>query len=218
MKSEIKIMLPIYKILYPVLFVILLAFVRGVAETREIGGILDTMTAVLAIVFMSDTYLIEIKEQRWEIFELYCLQRKKNMIYKRFLIQSGYLFFVSGIGYAFFFIQKPARQLWRAEFNLYIEFLFAVGISIAFFGVLSSIIANLFQNVWCGIGITLAIWLFLNSIMGDRIFGDFNIFAYAFKNSASNENHKWIMGKVIAIAGILAMLVLLPKTIERRGK
>lgn len=76
MKWDMKIMLPPYKLIYPVLFMLLLAFVRGVSDTREIGTVLDSMIPVLAIVFMADTYQIEYSEQRWEIFELYDMKKK----------------------------------------------------------------------------------------------------------------------------------------------
>ena len=67
MKNELKIMFPLYRIIYPLLFVIFLSIFRGIADTREIGVTLDPMLAALSAVFMVDTYLIEHKEQRWEI-------------------------------------------------------------------------------------------------------------------------------------------------------
>ena len=80
MKTEIKIMLPFYKIIYPILFICFLAILRGTADTREIGVTLDPMMAALSVVFMADTYLIEKREQRWEIFALYALDKKRIMV------------------------------------------------------------------------------------------------------------------------------------------
>ena len=67
MIDEIKIMLPPYKIIYSVLIVLFLPALRGISDTEEIGCTLDIMISVLTMVMTVDTYLVEKREQRWEM-------------------------------------------------------------------------------------------------------------------------------------------------------
>lgn len=218
MKNEIRIMLPLYKIVYPFLFLLFLSIFRGIADTKEIGVTLDPMLAALSIVFMADTYLIENREQRWEIFALYALDKKKVMVYKRVLVQFVYLFLIAAIGYFLFFVQNPSKGVWGTEAKMYLEYLFAVSITILFWGSMAIIGANLFYNIWCGIGISLIIWLILNSTFGANVFGKYNIFSYVFRSYEQGTGVDWIPGKVIGvILVIFMMLVLLPQTIKRRN-
>lgn len=218
MKNEIKIMLPLYKIIYPILFVLFLSIFRGIADTKEIGVTLDPMLAALSMVFMAETYLIEKREQRWEIFALYALDKKKEMIYKRIFVQFVYLFLLAAIGYFLFFIQNPSIGVWKNELKMYFEYLLAVSVSIFFWGVVSISIANLFQNIWCGIGISLVIWLMLNSTLGDNLLGKYNIFSYVFRSYEQGAGVNWIPGKVIGfLLTIVIMFIFLPQTIKRRN-
>ena len=217
MKNEIKIMLPIYKLIYPFLFVIFLAIFRGIADTKEIGVALDPMLAALSVVFMADTYLIDNREQRWEIFALYTLDKKKIMVYKRIFVQFAYLFLLAAFGYFLFFIQNPSKEVWEIEAKMYLEYLFAVSISILFWGNMAMIGANLFQNIWCGIGIAFMIWLVLNSAFGAGVFGMYNVFSYVFRSYEQGIGVDWIPGKIIGfILAVLMMFGLLPQTMKRR--
>ena len=216
MKNEIKIMLPIYKIIYPILFVCFLAIFRGIADTKEIGVTLDPMLAALSVVFMADTYLVEKREQRWEIFALYALDKKKIMMYKRIFVQFLYLLLLAAIGYFLFLIQKPSASIWENEIKMYSEYLLAASISIFLWGTMAIIVSNLFQNIWCGIGISFIIWLLLNSTFGDDLFGRYNVFSYVFR-SYEQRGTDWIPGKVIGfVLAIFMMFVFLPQTMKRR--
>lgn len=219
MKAEIKIMLPLYKIIYPIFFIIFLTIFRGIADTREIGITLDPMLSALAIVFMADTYLIEDREQRGELFALYSLNKKKAMIYKRVFVQFVYLFFGAAIGYFLFFIQNPSIGDLGNEKKMYLEYLFAVGSSILFWGIMAITIANWFQNIWCGIGISLIIWLVLNSTIGNNLLGKYNVFSYVFRCYEEGAGEEWILGKVIGgIFTFLMIYAILPETIKKRRK
>lgn len=123
----------------------LLAILRGTADTREIGVTLDPMMAALSVVFMADTYLIEKREQRWEIFALYALDKKRIMVYKRIVVQFVYLFLLAALGYFLFFIQNPSMTTWVNEMKMYLEYLLVVGISLILWGTMAIVIANLFK-------------------------------------------------------------------------
>ncbi len=220
MKYERKIMLPFYKVLYSILFIGFLALFRGISETREIGVTLDPAVSVLSIAFMADTYLIDKRERRWEIFALYPLKKKRRMVNRRILVQLLYLLFLSAMGYLFFLIiQTPSVGNWKNEWNLYAEYLFAVSISIFFWGVLSIVLSNLFQNIWCGIGISLLVWSLLNSTMGDTLLGPYNLFAYVFHNQAGGTLKEWIFGKLLGfVLSVLMLRIMIPQTLKRRRK
>lgn len=58
--KEIKISLPLYKILCAFFFVLILAIVRGVTDVNEIGPTIDTYIAILALVLCADTCYQEV--------------------------------------------------------------------------------------------------------------------------------------------------------------
>ena len=216
MRDEIKIMLPPYKIIYSVLTVLFLPMVRGISETDEIGSTMDIMMAVLTMVMIADTYLIEKREQRWEIISLFSINSRKRMVYMRLIVQFIYIFLFAAIGYFTFFIWKPVLQEFHYEVLRYFEYLLAVGITIVFWGVLVLVMANVTGNIWKGIGAGLVLWSYLISTFGSRILGRYNVFAYVFAETDSGIAG-WILGKMIGllIAGILFFFVL-PQTLEFR--
>ena len=111
MGKEFKISLPLYKIVYSLCFVIGLSLVRGTAYTSEIGIALEAPMAILAAVFLADTYVQEIIGKRWEVYRLFPLQKRVLSIIKRISIQEGYLLLLSVVGYfCFAFFQKPIRS------------------------------------------------------------------------------------------------------------
>jgi hypothetical protein len=190
--------------------------VRGISETDEIGSTMDIMMAVLTMVMIADTYLIEKREQRWEIISLFSINSRKRMVYMRLIVQFIYIFLFAAIGYFTFFIWKPVLQEFHYEVLRYFEYMLAVGITIVFWGVLVLVMANVTGNIWKGIGAGLVLWSYLISTFGSRILGRYNVFAYVFAETDSGIAG-WILGKMIGflIAGILFFFVL-PQTLEFR--
>ena len=216
MTDEIKIMLPPYKIIYSVLIVLFLPIVRGISSTDEIGPVMDIMISALTMVMIADTYLVEKREQRWEIVSLFSIRNRKKMIYTRLIVQFIYIFLLAAAGYFMFFIWKPILQDLRCEMLTYLKYLLAVGISMVFWGVAVLVSANLTGNIWKGIGMVLVMWGVLLSTHSNRILGRFNVFAYAI---ADNENGitDWLPGKIIGL--LIAVIIgsfILPKKLEFR--
>ena len=56
LKKEIKICLPIYKLIYSMSFILILSFVRGIESVNEIGAVIQAPIALLAVIFCADTY------------------------------------------------------------------------------------------------------------------------------------------------------------------
>ena len=59
MKYELKIALPMYKIIYSKLFMVIIILVRPIMSYNEIVSVLESSVALLAGVFMADIYYME---------------------------------------------------------------------------------------------------------------------------------------------------------------
>lgn len=216
-KKEMKICLPIYKMVYSVLFMILLSLVRGISSVVEIGITLDTAAAVLAIVFCAETYEMEFRGKRWEIFRLYSIRAKADAIYRRMAVQTGYLCLISYIGYFFFYWQKPREMMQISQVFLYGIYILAVTAAILFWGVLSMTFVNLFRNLWAGMGVSLFLWLFINSKAGERILGKLSVFSYVFRDTSKIQDWSWLWGQGLSLILVILLLMSVPYIIKKRG-
>lgn len=218
MKQDIKISLPLYKVVYSFIFIILLSLIRGISSVGEIGSAVDVNMALLAIIFCADTYYQEIQGDRWEIFSLLSIKKRTHVIRRRLLIEYIYLIFLSTACYAFFYIQRPYLEEGTNEFGLYRITITAVAASIVFFGVISMTLVNLTKNLWAGIGITVFLWLSFSSTASNKLPIPFQIFAFANRNLAGgNSEFSWIWGKVTAV--FLALLfIIIQSSVLRKGK
>lgn len=77
--------------------------------------------------------------------------------------------------------------------------------------------ANLCRNQWAGIGISMVLWLLLNSKIGEQIWGNFNIFAYSFRNLSDAYDLSWLWGKGVGILLAICMIGMIPYILEKRG-
>lgn len=151
MKKEIKICLPIYKLIYSMSFILILSFVRGIESVNEIGAVIQAPIALLAVIFCADTYLTEVQNHRAEIFHLYDTKRKSKVIIRRLMLQNIYLFGISLIGYGFFYLQKPIILNGTPQGLLFFLFALAMIGTLLFWSILSMTICNLWKI--CGLGL-----------------------------------------------------------------
>lgn len=217
MKKELVICLPIYKIIYSLAFVLILSLIRGIAYADEIGGAMEPAIALLTIIFCSDTYMTEIQSRRGEVFHLYDKKRKTKAILRRLAVQFIYLMIASILGYVCYLIQKPSLFMGTSHIFIFGMFLAAIVVTIAFWGIVSMTICNLWRNVWAGIGSTLIIWLMLNSQIGDRLFGKWNIFSYTFCSFEQLSSFSWLCGKAVSIIIAIALVGMIPTILKKRG-
>ncbi|WP_455715761.1 ABC transporter permease [Anaerosporobacter sp.] len=212
--KEQKICLPIYKVAYSICFVILLSLIRGISSVDSIGIAIVPSMALLAIVFCSDTYWIEYREKRWELFKIYSIRKRTQMIFHRLSIQGIYLCVLSLLGYWCFFWQKPFYNTESSIVFIYIPFVMATILSMAFWSVLSMTLVNCFQNIWAGIGISVILWSSLYSAAGKKLLGKWNVFSYVFKDE---DQFSWLCGQGVEVLLILLMLFICPIIIKKRG-
>lgn len=218
MKKEIKISLPTYKIAYAVCFLVILSLIRGITYTNEIGIALEAQMAILSLVFCSDTYVNEIVSNRAEVHRLYPIRNRVLSQYIRMFFQIVFLFLLAIIGYGLFLMfQRPALGALTNELSSFVTYTGAVFITISFWGILSNTIACLFRNMWEGIGVSVLLWVALNSQAGDHLFGKWNIFSYTFRNIENANDFSWMCGKVICIGLLILFLLLWPMILKKRG-
>ncbi len=220
MKKEIKICLPFYKLSYSLFFVCVLSVIRGVAFTDEIGLALEPMMALLAAVFCADTYVQEITSKRWEVERLYPMKNRIFSMFQRIALQEFYLLFLAAAGYGLFFmIQRPIPLFMEKPYGwgLFGSYMAAIAVTLVFWGMLSHTISCLFRTMWAGISGCLVLWVFTNSRAGDKIFGKWNVFSYAFRDIENRGDFGWLWGKLVCTALCLVMAGILPGIIRKRG-
>ena len=103
MKKEMKIILPVYKMVYAFAFVVILSLIRGVVFTNEIGLSIEGPFAILIAVFCADTYVQEITSNRSEVQRLYQIKKRIYSIIQRLMIQGTFLLLLAVLGYGLFF-------------------------------------------------------------------------------------------------------------------
>ena len=64
MKYEAKIALPLYKLIYSMLFMVIVILVRPISSYSEIISVLESGVALLAGVFAADNYYMEYRNDR----------------------------------------------------------------------------------------------------------------------------------------------------------
>lgn len=219
MKKEMKIVLLFYKIAYAVSFVVILSLIRGVVFTNEIGLSVEGPFAILTVVFCADTYVQEITSKRSEVHRLYRIKKRIHSIMQRMMIQEVFLLLLAVLGYGLFFVfQKPVTHpVTESEMLQFIAYFLAIVVTIFFWGILANTLSMLFRNMWMGIGSSLLIWVATNSTGGDKLFGAWNLFSYAFRDIENTDDITWLYGKALCICIGFILFIALPKIVRKRG-
>lgn len=220
MKKEIKICLPLYKIVYSVFVVVVLSLIRGVGSTFEIGVALEPLLALLAAVFCTDTYVQEIVSKRSEVGRLYPMKNRMTSMLRRMAVQETYLLVLAVAGYGLFLILKKPVAFYGTrygEWSLFGGYLAAIVVTLIFWGMLSHTLSCLFRTMWAGIAGCLIVWILTNSTAGERLFGKWNVFSYTFRNIEDSRDLGWLCGKLVCLVLCMVMAGMLPRIIKRRG-
>ena len=219
--TEAKISFPIYKVIYSVFFTVILSIIRGVSFTNEIGGTLEPQMGILAAVFCADIYVQEVASGRWEINRLYPMKNRMGGIWRRMAVQETYLFLLGLAGYGLIYLLQNPIPYWQGEWGkeilLFLIYIPAMAGTIIFWGMLSNVVACIFRNMWAGAGISLVLWIAVNSTYGDRIMGIWNPFSYTFRDIEDIGNLSWILGKILWLFGTILLGVVLKRLIKKRG-
>ena len=219
MKKEMKIVLPVYKMVYAFAFVVILSLIRGVVFTNEIGLSIEGPFAILTAVFCADTYVQEIRSKRFEVHRLYPLKKRFFSMTKRLVIQELFLLLLAVAGYGLFFVfQKPMTHPGtKSEWTQFAAYFFAITVTVFFWSVLANTLSMVLRNMWMGIEGCLIIWIATNSTGGDKLLGAWNLFSYSFRNIENATDFTWMYGKVLCLGIGLILLAALPEIIRKRG-
>ena len=115
------------------------------------------------------------------------------------------------------YIAIPTYPATESEILQFIAYFLAIVVTIFFWGILVNTLSMLFRNMWMGIGSCLLIWVATNSTGGDKLFGAWNLFSYAFRDIENTADVTWLQGKALCIGIGLILLVVLPKIVRKRG-
>ena len=219
MKKEMKIILPVYKMVYAFAFVVILSLIRGVVFTNEIGLSIEGPFAILIAVFCADTYVQEITSNRSEVQRLYQIKKRIYSIIQRLMIQGTFLLLLAVLGYGLFFaFQKTVTHpVTESEILQFIAYFLAIVVTIFFWGILVNTLSMLFRNMWMGIGSCLLIWVATNSSGADKFLGAWNVFSYSFRDIENATDITWLYGKGLFICIGLILLLSLPNVVRRIG-
>lgn len=111
MKCNFKISLPLYKLLYSMVFMFVMALIRPTVTPVEILTVIEPNLCFLAIVFVADIYYCEFRENRINVFYLFPDRLKYKAVVQRFLIDFVYLILLILYFIGFIFCFKIAIYL-----------------------------------------------------------------------------------------------------------
>lgn len=222
MRTEMKIVLPLWKMASAFCFVLVLSLVRGVSYADEVGLALEPPLAALAVAFVSDTCVRERVSKRSEVWKLYSLEKKKRAVFRRMAVQEIFLLLLAVSGYGMFFMfQQPAAVYdTKPAVTAFFFYLLAIAVTLVFWGMLSLLLSCVCKSQWAAIGGGMVLWITVNSVAGDACLGKWNPFSYTFREIGAGisggETLSWLCGKMLCILLCGAMAVAFPAVWERR--
>ena len=150
------------------------------------------------------------------------MKNKLDAIFLRLELQEGFLLILSVAGYGMFFLFQKPRSLYFTteaagnEVQLFLMYMAAMAVTLHFWGILSHTISCLFRNMWAGIGCCMVLWVMTFSVLGDRIFGKWNLFSYTFRNVEDSGDLGWLSGKLLCVGLCIVMSVMLRYLLKRQ--
>lgn len=207
MKQDLIIVVSKYKLWICIIYVMLLSIIFPLAYADEIGGVIDPYSSLLAILFFSDLFYLEIVEKRYEVIKLKSKDALIGLVKRRFFIAWLFLESLAFVQYSLYLIRINNNLGKMDNLSMLIITLIATGVSIAFFGYLTLVLVNITNKIGIGVGISVLIWFLLNSTIGMTIFKSANIFAFC-EFFTNDLDYSWVIGKLIG-----AIIVLFGMTV-----
>lgn len=208
MKYDIKISLPLYKVLYGLAFMIIIVFVRGISSASEIVAALEPNLALLAGVFMSDNYYTEYRSGRIQVFYRYPLRKKYISVVGRCLVNWVYLLLLVIMAYGgFICIYRPMNFTSTSDVTLFINTILVSGISALFMGSMAFTITNFTQSIGAGISIMFFIWGCLSSKVATFLPKFLQLFLLEEPNSQPGALVPYYLSRVVYLFIAIALLI-----------
>lgn len=135
MTYEAKITLPFYKVIYSMLFMVIIILVRPISSYSEIISVLESSVAMLAGVFMADNYHMEYMNDRISTYYLFPFKKKCTSLLKRIVISQVYLIALIAVFYwGFVLMYHPTNYSGASIAMLYIQCVCACATSMFLWG------------------------------------------------------------------------------------
>ena len=158
MKQDLVIVVSKYKLWICIIYVMLLSIIFPLAYADEIGGVIDPYSSLLAILFFSDLFYLEIVEKRYEVIKLKSKDALIGLVKRRFFIAWLFLESLAFVQYSLYLIRINNNLGKMDNLSMLIITLIATGVSIAFFGYLTLVLVNITKKIGIGVGISVLIW------------------------------------------------------------
>ena len=143
MRYELKITLPIYKIVYSIAFMVIIVLVSPINSFSGIITAVEPNVALLAGVFMADNYYKEYVGERVAVFYRYPIRKKYISMLVRTLLSWLYLLILVAVFYwGFVWWYRPSNFSQIPIWKMYADTLAACAASMFFAGVFSFTITN----------------------------------------------------------------------------
>lgn len=218
MRAELKNCLPKYKIFYSCAFLAILCTIHPIVYYEEIGSAIQAPIAFLTIIFCSDTYLMEVKSKRADVFHLYERKKQLKAIWQRLGVQIVYLLLISCAGYVLFFWQKPGSVNESVSgIKIFVLYFIAMLGTIWLWSICSVILCTLLRNMWTGIGCLFTMVIGLISRGDGLLFGNLGLFSFSFCEPAQLISMRWIYGTIVSFVVGLFFFTVLPIVLKKRG-
>lgn len=194
MRYELKITLPIYKIVYSIAFMVIIVLVSPINSFSGIITAVEPNVALLAGVFMADNYYKEYVGERVAVFYRYPIRKKYISMLVRTLLSWLYLLILVAVFYwGFVWWYRPSNFSQIPIWKMYADTLAACAASMFFAGVFSFTITNVIQKIGIGIGVI--------SKFSQRCLKEKNI---TFNTSKELRDGAFIRLEVVPIRGVIA--------------
>ena len=164
MRYELKITLPIYKILYSLAFMVIIVLVSPINSFSGIITAVEPNVALLASVFMADNYYKEYVGERVAVFYRYPIRKKYISMLVRTLLSWLYLLILVAVFYwGFVWWYQPSNFSQIPIWKMYADTLAACAASMFFMGTFCFTATNLMRNIGLAIGLLFFFCLLLTS-------------------------------------------------------
>lgn len=218
MRYNLKISLPLYKILYSIAYMFLFVLLRPTVTVNEIMVVIEPNICFLALIFVSDIYYCEFRDCRIDVFYMLPNGQKYKTILQRFAVDIGYLMLLVMIFFWIYVIFQKNNYISGDVLPVYSSTIFSCFMTILFFSALSYTLVNGLQNLWLGLGISATIWLLFNTKFKEYIPMCLNIFAYKNEVGVYPYYVSRVLYTVIAIFLILLNYVIVRLPPRRKVK
>ncbi|WDV47079.1 hypothetical protein PV797_05100 [Clostridiaceae bacterium M8S5] len=215
MNKIIKVALPKYLVVLSFVYAISLPFISGVSKVEEIGIVLDSRFALLAIIVFSNTYHIEVSMRTSQIYYLMTSEYISMDLLKRVVTKFFFIMLLFLFSYFGYMIRRPYLLIGQTHLDLFINSILVISVNILLWGMLAYFFVGVTSNLWIGISIILTIWFFFISTIAKKLPVYMNVFAYGHMKDLGMSKYDLYIGKTLSLMLAILLFLINRKLSER---